>query len=206
MLNINYDAGARDREREGTPRPKPAPMPTAQQQMLREKGGKVAGPRLMLTGQALTDHRRLRSSSRIWFGIFMVIYQPGSKWTKSAVTIGRYVGLEPRTVERAIRELKQLGYVARFKGGWISPMIEMKLEPEYRVWRDKQMAFEFIPDPETTLPRIAKYFGLRVVDNTKSTRPQCRVHPIRDPSETSKRPGRPGRTQPPAKGRLPGGA
>ena len=154
----------RDRERDRPRRPaKPRPTPTAVEakvhKALREFGGEVLGPRFALAVVALTDHRRLRPMTRLFFAMFLWTYQPGRVWMTTARRLGESVGLEARTCERATGELRAYGYLARYRRGWICPPIEMKLAPEKRVWTE-QRAFKFVPDWETVNVPAARYLGL----------------------------------------------
>lgn len=73
--------------------------------------------------KVLSD-RRFRQATRVWFAMFLWIYQPGRVCRETAKSIGAEVGLEPRTCERATAELKKAGYLSRADGGWICPLLD----------------------------------------------------------------------------------
>lgn len=153
-------------------RPKPAAIPTGRQRVLAESGGRLAVTKYAVASMALCDPR-IRPASKVWFGAFLWPYQPGRVFRKSALTIGAEVMLGKRTVERALAELRALGYIGRHEGGWVCVPVELRLDPEHRAWRE-QLAFDFAP-PSKLPNKLAQYLGLRVVDNPKSEPPKQAV-------------------------------
>ena len=146
-----------DRSRD-RPRLKPK-RPDLKAEVFRELGGSLLGPRFAFAIVAISDFRRLRPMTRLFFASFLWSYQPGRVWRQTARDLGSAIGLEGRTCERATVELKRMGYLARYGRGWICPPVEMKLDPTDRVWKE-QLAFDFVPDWETVNPAAARYLGL----------------------------------------------
>ena len=147
---------ARDQARE---RPKRRQARVGMDEALRTSGGTALGPRFALVVVGLTDYRRLRPTTRLFFGMMLWSYQPGRVWRRTARGLGSSVGLEARTCERATAELRKFGYLARYGGGWVCPPIEMGLPDEQRAWKI-QLSFDFVPDWETVNPAAARYLGL----------------------------------------------
>ena len=155
-----------DRKREGKPRP--APIPTGRQRVLAESGGSILGVRFATAVLAATDPR-LRPSTSRWFLAFLWNYHPGRIYRKAATRIAAALGLSDRMCRLATAQLKRFGYLQRCEGGWISPPVELKLDPEKRAWRE-QLSFPFVAEWDTL--GAAKYLDLverRPVDDYGDT-------------------------------------
>lgn len=87
---------------------------------------------------------RLQATATRWLDVFLYKYTPGQTCKEPAVRIGRDATIATASTERATRQLKRLGYLARFNGGWVCPPLEMKLAPGQRAWRKGQISFQHL--------------------------------------------------------------
>ena len=151
-----------DQERD-KPKPRAARAPSrdAALEKAREEGGKLMGPRLAAAGLAATD-QRLKDSTVRAFALFLWEYQPGKVYRRSSKFIGQAVGLAERTWRQAFSQLKRHGYIRRCQGGWVSPIVELRLMPEKRAWNE-QRSFDFMVDWDSR--GAAKY--LRLVESNR---------------------------------------
>ena len=124
-------------------RPKPGPKPVIPGAV--KDGGVAAITKHRLTILSFQD-RRLSLSAKVLVGAFLWRVQPGRVFRLSMKSLGAAIHMPYRTVKDALHLLKDAHYMARYKGGWISPALEAQLPESERVVTGRQLAFEFARD------------------------------------------------------------